>query len=118
MKKYLGLAGTILIMLVIGSANLAAQTIQGEVVEIDPQGAFLKVARSDPEAGSVEPESIKVYVTEESQFEGVSLENLRVRDEIWADVVESNVQGAWLAKRIELDKVNIRTHSDLAARFV
>ncbi len=85
-----------------------AEMIRGEVIEIDPRGHFLKLARSNPSVEMREQEALQIFVSKETKFEGANLGDLRLGDEIRADVVKNQEGGPWSAKIIQLDKVNIR----------
>ena len=114
MKNNTGFAGWVITILVLANSPfvpfvLAAVILQGEIVEIDPQGTFLRVARSDPATNASEPEAIKVFIQTNSQMEGAAIADLRIGDEVWIDAEKNETDGSWVAKKIQLDKVDIKT---------
>ncbi len=104
--------GLVAVLVLANSPFLSAKVIQGEIVEIDPQGVFLKVAQSgSPQAEK--PEPVKIFITENSLMDGASFGDLRVGDEVWVDAEKSEAQNetpeSWIARKIQLDKVDIKT---------
>ena len=114
MEKKVSLAvffSSFLMALVLGFAPplVFADMIQGEITEVKAETGSFNIARSDPESNAAEPESIKVSVAEGTVFEGLmGIQELRAGDEIWVDVVKDEDTVNWVAKKIILDKVNIR----------
>lgn len=90
------------------------ELIQGEIVEIDTKGNTLNISRSDPVTGAAEPENIRIQVHTDTKYEGViGIEELRIGDEVWAEVIRNEEADSWSAKNIKIDKVNIRDQKEV-----
>lgn len=87
---------------VMASAVVYAEAIQGKIVELNPQEHSLEVAQIDPKTGTPGSETAQIVLLGDTQFEGVSFEQLKVGDEIKIDVVTNPEKGFLAAKKIQL----------------
>ncbi|HTL46572.1 MAG TPA: hypothetical protein VL688_00745 [Verrucomicrobiae bacterium] len=95
-------------ILILAAPPARAEVVQGEIVNIDIKKQTFDLARSDPQTQAAEPEAAKIFTKPETRFEGLGgLEDLRLGDEVWADVV-SDKDGVLRADIVRIDKVNIR----------
>ena len=106
MKTWIGLLLVTGVM--VAAAPARAEVVQGEITSLDLQKKSFDLARSDPQTNAAEPEAARIFIKPDTRFEGLgSLEDLRLGDEVWVDVVPDN-DGVLRAEIVRIDKVNIR----------
>lgn len=83
--------------------------IQGEVAAVDSAAGTVVIVRSDPETGAAEAEGIQTVVSASTKLAGLgSLMDLRVGDEVRAEVEAEPENGLWKVQSLALDKVKIQ----------
>lgn len=109
MKKLYRAAVVMWMALVLLPAAGFSGMIQGEVAAVDPAAGTVVIVRSDPETGAGEAEGIQTIVSSSTKLAGIgSLMDLRVGDEVRAEVEAEPEQGLWKVQSLALDKVKIQ----------
>ncbi len=94
------------------SPGVYAEVIQAEVTEVDLTTHSLKVLRSDDKKSG----PIQILAEKETRFEGLQgLQDLRVGDEVRADLSKKAGENTWLVKSIQLYKVHLLTEAEVKA---
>lgn len=101
--------------LLLMSAAAYADVIKGEIVSVNAssQTLVLKVSEGGKENGIKENEIINAVIMPDTQFEGALFKDFRTGDVLLADIFQGSSPDLWVAKRIQIDKINIRNIQEI-----
>lgn len=112
MKKRIFLIGLFAAGCAALSPEVYAEVFHGEIAGVELETRTLLINKSVP-TRTAKPEIVRIRVQADTQFEGAAFGELRPGDEVSAEVFKDEKDGAWAAKTIQLNKVNIENGNEI-----